>query len=168
MFLLLQVVTVFLAAVTMAMALAHALELPGKMRLNKEAYMAVQTIYYPGFTIVGFSELLAIIATLILLLLTPRNHAAFWWTFTGLIALVAMHGAYWIFTHPVNKFWMKDQQVSKAGAGFFSSDPMKRGQATERGVDDWKVFRNRWEYSHVLRATLTVIALIALIVAVAR
>jgi hypothetical protein len=29
-------------------ALAHALELPGKMRLTKDAYFAMQHIYYPG------------------------------------------------------------------------------------------------------------------------
>jgi hypothetical protein len=32
----LQVITVFLVAVAMALALAHALEYPGKMRLNRE------------------------------------------------------------------------------------------------------------------------------------
>jgi hypothetical protein len=35
-----------LAAVTMALSLAHALELPGKLRLGKEQYLAVQPIYY--------------------------------------------------------------------------------------------------------------------------
>jgi hypothetical protein len=34
----------------MAMGLAQALELPGKPRLPKETYLAVQPIYYPGFT----------------------------------------------------------------------------------------------------------------------
>jgi hypothetical protein len=56
MFLMPQVVTVFLVPVTMSLALAHALELPGKMRLNKETYIAVQTIYYPGFTYGGFGD----------------------------------------------------------------------------------------------------------------
>jgi hypothetical protein len=56
MFLVLQVVTVFLASVAMSLALAHVLELPGKMRLNKETYIAVQSIYYPGFTIGGLGE----------------------------------------------------------------------------------------------------------------
>jgi len=42
MLLVLQVVTVFLASVAMSLALAHVLELPGKMRLNKETYIAVQ------------------------------------------------------------------------------------------------------------------------------
>jgi hypothetical protein len=46
-----EIVTVVLVAVAMALALAHALELPAKMRLSKETYLAVQPIYYPGFTI---------------------------------------------------------------------------------------------------------------------
>jgi hypothetical protein len=45
----LQVVTVISGSVAMALALAHALELPGKLRLTKEAYYAMQSIYYPGF-----------------------------------------------------------------------------------------------------------------------
>jgi hypothetical protein len=40
----LEVVTVVLVAFTMAPALAHALELPGKMRLSKEEYRVVQRI----------------------------------------------------------------------------------------------------------------------------
>ena len=45
MLLVLQVVTVFFTAFAMALALAHALELPGKLRLGKETYFAVQSIY---------------------------------------------------------------------------------------------------------------------------
>lgn len=52
----LQILTLLAVAVTMALALAHALELQGKMRLSKEAYYAVQPIYYPGFTFAGFAE----------------------------------------------------------------------------------------------------------------
>ena len=42
-----EVITMFLVAVAMSMALAHALEYPGKMRLSRETYLATQTIYYP-------------------------------------------------------------------------------------------------------------------------
>ena len=42
----LKVLTVVLVAVAMAMSLAHALELPGKMRLSKEVYLRAQRIYY--------------------------------------------------------------------------------------------------------------------------
>src|SRR2546423_12001989 len=34
----------------------------GKLRLDKETYSAVQTIYYPGFTVGGFAEVLSVIA----------------------------------------------------------------------------------------------------------
>jgi hypothetical protein len=47
----------------MALSLAHALEFPGKLRLGKDAYLAVQQIYYPGFTFDGFvGELAAAIS----------------------------------------------------------------------------------------------------------
>jgi hypothetical protein len=64
---------------------AHALELPGKMRLSKEAYLQVQTIYYPGFTIGGIAEIGGIIALLILLAFTSYASTRFWWTLTAFI-----------------------------------------------------------------------------------
>jgi hypothetical protein len=161
-----QVVTVFLAAVAMSLALAHALELPGKMRLDKQTYIAVQGIYYPGFTYGGFSEGLAVLATLVLLVMTPAGQPAFWWTLTAFVALMAMQVVYWLITHPVNKFWLKDTKLKGFGAGFFS---LGSKQAATLGSDDegWTTLRNRWEYSHVLRAVFAAIALIALIIAVA-
>ncbi|MGH6841047.1 MAG: DUF1772 domain-containing protein, partial [Methylocella sp.] len=59
----LHVLTVMLVAIAMALALAHALELPGKLRLSKEQYLAIQRIYYPGFTIGGAAEPLALLMT---------------------------------------------------------------------------------------------------------
>ena len=168
MFLILQVATVFLVAVAMALALAHALELPGKLRLDREAYLAVQTIYYPGFTFGGLGEGLGIIATLVLLLLTPAGTTAFRSTLIAFVALIAMHATYWIVTHPVNKFWLKDQQLSGVGDGFFAFGSMNRSRPSDDdSADMWKRARDRWEYSHVLRAVLAAITLLALLVAVA-
>lgn len=48
--------TVIVLSLAMALAVAHALEMPGKMRLSREDYFTVQRIYYPGFTIGGISE----------------------------------------------------------------------------------------------------------------
>jgi len=80
MFLILQVFTVVFVAVAMALALAHALELPGKMRLDKKTYLAMQTIYYPGFTYGGLGEGLGMLGVLILLLVTSPRRPTFWWT----------------------------------------------------------------------------------------
>lgn len=135
---------------------SHALEFPGKLRLDKETYCAVQTIYYPGFTFGELGEPLAMAATLALLLTTPSDSAAFPLTLAGFITLVVMHGSYGVFTHPVNTFWLKDQDLSGLGAGFFGFDPMKRhSPGGYDAADVSKRFRDRWEYSHVLRAVLS-------------
>jgi hypothetical protein len=165
---LLQVVSVLLVAVAMALALAHALEFPGKLRLDKETYVAVQTIYYPGFTFGGLGEGLGMIGLVLLLFLTPVGTAPFWWTLVALLALIAMHATYWIVTHPVNKFWLKDQDLGGAGGKFFAFDPMqRRGPDEDDGEEAWKRARDRWEFSHLLRAVLALIALAALTVAIA-
>jgi hypothetical protein len=114
----LQVLTVLFVAVAMALTLAHALELPGKMRLTKEIYFAMQPIYYPGFTIGGFAEPASLILTIILLFFTPLGSADFWLTLVALLGLIGMQATYWLFTHPVNKFWLQDQdRVHRMDAG---------------------------------------------------
>lgn len=164
----LQIVTVCLTAVAMSLALAHALELPGKLRLEREAYVIVQQIYYPGFTIAGMSEGLSIVAALALLLTTPIDSSAFWWTLVGFLGLLAMHAAYWIITHPVNKFWLKDRQLKGLGDAFFAIGPARRDDRDViEAADLWKRYRDRWEYSHVLRAVLSGIAFVALVIALA-
>jgi hypothetical protein len=92
-----QVLTVLLVAVALASSLAHAMELPGKLRLSKESYLIVQPIYYPGFTIAGgIGEFGGIIATFILTMLTPAGTTQFWLTLGALLALLAMHAVYWV------------------------------------------------------------------------
>src|SRR5688572_17253611 len=119
MFLILQIISVLLVALATALPLAHALELPGKMRLEKSDYLVTQPIYYPGFTIAaGIGEGGGMLATLALLLMTPPRGAQFALTLAALIALVAMHVAYWLCTHPVNKFWLEGEPLKGFGAGF--------------------------------------------------
>ena len=85
-----QILSVLLVATAMAMALAHALEMPGKLRLSKEAYIATQPIYYPGFAIGGaVGEFGGILVTLMLLVLTPFG-LDFWLVLGAVLGLVAM------------------------------------------------------------------------------
>jgi hypothetical protein len=160
MFSILQVLTVIFAAVAMALALAHALELPGKMRLNKDAYYAMQSTYYPGFTIGGVAEPVAIILTTILLFLTPFGTAGFWLTVLAVLGLSGMEAVYWLFTHPVNKFWVQDVKLNSLSSGFFSFSTNKQGTRPA----DWTELRDRWEYSHVARAGFALVSLTALVI----
>lgn len=155
-----EILAVLLVAITMALTLAHALELPGKLRLGREEYFAVQTIYYPGFTIGGAAEILGILVLALLLYLTPFGGARFIWTLSALVLLVAVHGIYWVFTHPVNNFWVRDVELSGLGSTFFSTF------SPQTEARDWKSLRDVWEYSHVARAALAMLSLIAITIAV--
>jgi Domain of unknown function (DUF1772) len=157
----LQIVSIVLVAVGVALSLAHALEFPGKLRLPRETYFAVQAIYYPGFTIGGvFGELGAMVATLALLLVTPFGTPEFWLTLTALVLLLVMHGVYWVVTHPVNKVWLKDYDLKGAGKAFFETGAAR--QSDHDDDTDWRTLRDRWEYSHMARAVLALLSLIAL------
>jgi hypothetical protein len=160
---LLQMLTLILVVLAMAPALAHALELPGKLRLTKDAYFAVQPIYYPGFTIAGISEPVAIVAAIILLVLTPLGSGDFWLTLAALLGLISMHAVYWLFTHPVNNFWIQGEKLGRLGSGFFSFGALS-GRGETRPLD-WTELRNRWEYSHVARAGLAALSFIMLLIA---
>jgi hypothetical protein len=162
MFGIIQILTVLAIAVAMALALAHALELPGKMRLSQDAYYAMQPIYYPGFTIAGICEPVGIILTIVLLFLTPSRSANFWLTLVALLGLIGMQAVYWLFTHPVNKFWLEDEKLSSVGSSFFSFGANRENTSSV----NWAELRNRWEYSHVARAGLGLTSLFALVIAI--
>ena len=154
----LEIVTLLLVAAAWAFALAHAAEYPGKMRLDRESYLTVQKIYYPGITIGGASEPLAILALIALLAMTPTGSAAFWLPAAALAATVATQGVFWLMTQPVNRIWMKQQQLGTAGARFFAT-----GNAAPDA--DWRRLRDRWEFSHLIRAVLMTVALVAVAIA---
>ena len=158
----LEVVSVLLVAITMALSLAHALELPGKLRLSKEDYLAVQPIYYPGFTFGGIAEPVSVIVVIVLLFWIS-GQSAFWLAVGALTALAAVNAIYWLVVHPVNNFWLKDFELKGAGGAFFKTGASGYDHA---GEVDWIAYRNRWEGGHIARAVLSLIALALLVVAI--
>ena len=138
----LEFLSIVLSAIGMGLSLAHALELPGKRRLDRDTYLAIQTIYVPGFGIGGFfGEPAAIVATLVLVIVTPPGTPAFWLSVTALACLVVEHGIFWFVTQPVNRFWGKPLPPNA----------------------DWRMLRDRWEASHVIRAVAAAAAFLLLL-----
>jgi hypothetical protein len=157
----LSVLALLLVAVTFGLSLAHALEFPGKLRLDEPTYRAVQAIYYPGFTIGGLvGEFGGMIALALLLFLTPTNTDRYWWTAVALGLLIAGHATYWLVTHPVNSAWLKDAQLSGASQLFFSIFSAPDA--------DWRHMRNVWEWSHVARASFATLGFLSMTMAIAR
>jgi hypothetical protein len=139
--LLLEVVTIFLIAVAMSLALAHVLEFPGKRRLSRAMYIAVQPIYYPGFTIGGVSEPLSVIATSALALLMPRGRSSFWWGLAGFAAMEAMQLVFWTVTQPVNRHWLAGLHMTGAGRQFFRMNlDGQQGVANSEASNQWERF----------------------------
>ena len=144
-----EVLAVVLVAIAMALTLAHALELPGKLRLDKEQYFAVQTIYYPGFTIGGIAEILGILVLALLLYLTPFGGTRFLWTLSAFLLLVAVHAIYWVFTHPVNNFWLRRRGALGTGLDLLfglraedANPATGRACATSGNIRMWRVPRS--------------------------
>lgn len=155
----LTVLCLLLVASKFGTSLAHVAELPGKLRLDEATYKAVQAIYYPGFTLVGLvGEFGGMLALAALLYLTPYGTNRFWWTAAALAFLLAGHATYWLMTHPVNNFWVKDVAMSAPGSTFFST-------FTGSAEGGWTELRNRWELSHVIIAAFATLSLISIAVA---
>lgn len=134
-----KIVTMLLVAISMSLSLAHALELPGKRRLDRATYLVVQTIYYPGFTFGGIAEPLSVVATLVLFFLI-RNYSPWSWLVIFSFALLAMmHLIFWDFVQPVNKFWLQNEKLTATGNG--SSEPKGRREARGRRA---KTLRTGW------------------------
>ena len=159
--LILEVVAVFAAAIVFALSLAHALEYPGKMRLTKEPYLAVQTIYYPGFTIGGAAEPLSSILVLALLIVSPGAPARTALLGVALGGLIAVQAVFWLMTQPVNRIWAKWLPLGSAGKRFF------RPAEEDEAEPEWTGLRDRWERSHIIRSIAASLSLAALVAAVA-
>lgn len=156
-----SILGLLLVSITIGLSLAHALEFPGKLRLDEPTYRAVQAIYYPGFTIGGLlGEFGSMLVLAVLLFLTPPGTERFFWTATALGLLLAGHTTYWMVTHPVNSAWLKDTELGGASQLFFGL--FSAPQA------DWRHMRNVWEWSHVARACLATLAFLSMTLAIAR
>ncbi|MGH3310668.1 MAG: hypothetical protein ACRDP3_08785 [Streptomyces sp.] len=160
------VLAALLACAVMAPAVAHVLELPGKLRLSRADYSMVQRIYYPGFTIAGAGEFPGIIVAAVALALTGTGGPDFPLRATGLVALAGMQAVYWLRVHPVNGFWLEGEDLDRFSAGFFSFGARRR-EAGRGGSVEWTDLRARWESGHAIRAALSVVAVTTLIVALA-
>ena len=131
------------AALALAPALAHLLELPNKIGLSRDDYLIVQQIYR-GWALLGFVVAGALLSTLVLMIMVRGRRKAFVLTLVALLCIVSTQVVFWTFTYPANR------------------------QTDNWTVlpQSWMALRAQWEYSHAASAVLNLIALIALILSV--
>ncbi|MGZ8265254.1 MAG: DUF1772 domain-containing protein [Burkholderiales bacterium] len=128
------------AALALAPALAHLLELPNKIGLARDEYLIVQQIYR-GWALLGFVVFGALLSTLAFTFLARRRPREFRTALIAFLCIVGTQVVFWTFTYPTNQATLN-----------WTVLPENR-----------MVLRSQWEYSHAASAILNLIALIALI-----
>ncbi len=135
-----------LALVLTALALvpgaAHVLELPNKLKLPREDYLLVQTLYR-GWAYLGILMAAALACTLWFAMLAegPAEPPAV----IAFVAVLATQLVFWVFTFPVNRYTRNWRDAPR---------------------EDWRKLRDRWEVSQAANALLNFIALVCVSVAI--
>ncbi len=129
---------IVLTALALAPGLAHVLELPNKIVLDRQDYLVVQGLYR-GWSLLYIVLLGALTANAVVFLLSRRRGAAAGWALVATLLLVASLAIFFVWTYPVN-------QIT---ANWTVAPP------------DWQALRARWEYSHAANALVTFLALCA-------
>jgi hypothetical protein len=131
------------AALVLAPALAHLLELPNKIELSRNHYLVVQQIY-SGWSLLGVVVYGALLSTLALAILVRRQPRVFALTLAAFLCLLAAHFVFWIFTFPANQETANWTVLA----------------------DNWMALRAQWEYSHAAGAVLNLAAFVLLVLSV--
>ncbi|MEK0081615.1 hypothetical protein [Benzoatithermus flavus] len=122
-------------ALTLGLAFAHVLEIPGKLRLGGTDWLTVQHNLYVGFGTIGAAvEVTAVALTWLTVILVRERRLAFAWTVAAALLVTAGLIEWGLVVAPVNtalSVWTP------------STLPV-----------DWTAWRNRWELGHALHATL--------------
>ena len=125
--------------------LAHVLELPNKLALDGELWLAVQQNLYRGWgPFLGApAEIGALATTLTLLVVRRANGGTRLLRVIAAMAYAAMLVAFFVFNAPVNE--------------------ALNGWTSATLPSDWATYRLRWEAGHALAALMSVVGLVALV-----
>jgi hypothetical protein len=131
---------VMLTATAFAAALAHLMELPGKMAYDARLYVSLHRTLYPTFgQTAGWAEGLALFCVIGLAWRVRKRGAAFSLTVAAVVCQATAMAVFWVYVHPANvtmSSWPLD------------SIPL-----------EWTDWRDQWEYAHASRAVLFTVAL---------
>jgi hypothetical protein len=143
----LRFVNLLLVALTLGMTFSHALEYPGKAKLDGVEWLTVQHNVYLAFGVVGaIIEVTAILTTWIVFAQIRSWKLARVLTLLAGLATTAALGIWFGWVDPVNtalKAW-----------------------TPETMPDNWMTFRDQWEAGHAVSAILFGLAFSALVVAI--
>src|SRR4051812_26725942 len=92
---------ILVSLIYMAPALAHLLELPHKLALDRDSYFTVQQIY-AGWSLFGLVVMAQLALLLWLAFAIRRESKVFLLVCATLVSLTAAQALFWLFTYPAN------------------------------------------------------------------
>jgi hypothetical protein len=117
-------------------AVAHILELPGKMKLTRDQYLTAQQIYR-GWALAAVPVVSALASTAALVLGERRRGRPARLALGGLLCFAGAQGIFWSLIFPANQLTNNWTELPPR----------------------WEAVRARWEYSHAAAAMLDFFAL---------
>lgn len=136
-------IALLFTALALGPALAHLFELPNKIGLPRDEYIAVQQIYR-GWAMLGTVEIVSLLVVSALAVTVRTRRTSFVWSLSAALCIAAALVVFFAFTLPVN------QQTSN-----WTDAPA-----------NWQQLRVQWEYSHATRALLYLVAFATLVLSV--
>ena len=132
-------------ALTALAPMAHVLELPNKLSLHANVWLAVQQQLYRGWgpLLGGPTEIGALVTALILAHVRRRSGAVLWPTLLASIGYAGMIAVFFLLNSPVN-----------AAVAAWTPTTLP---------SDWAAYRLRWETGHAIALLCSLISLAALI-----
>jgi len=131
------------AALALAPAMAHLLELPNKIRLSRDDYLTVQQIYR-GWDLLAIVVFGALLSTLALTITVRHDRKAFIFALIAFLCIVGTQIVFWTYTYPTNQI-----------TNNWTTLP-----------ENWAALRRQWEYSHATSALLNLLAMISVSISV--
>ena len=134
--------TMLFTAITLSALMAHLLELRVKINLSKEDYQNVQQIY-SGWQWLGIFEIGVILLTLIWVIIDRKAPTIYPLLLSALVCFIVSIVIFFTYTFPAN-------------------------QATDNWTNlpgNWAELRKTWEYSHAIRAILSLAGFSVLVIA---
>src|SRR5690349_13998805 len=99
----LRFISIICAALVAGLTVTHVLEMPGKRTLDGAQWLAVQHTFYGGFAVVGgIGEVLGLVATGALVVLTRQRRATAVLTGVAALSFLGMLLSYALGNRPIN------------------------------------------------------------------
>jgi len=136
-----QFTAILSTALALAPGMAHAMELPNKMRLPRDSYLIAQRLYR-GWQFAAVLVVAALVSTFVMMRMAdPKGFPA---ALVAFLSIIGTQLVFWSFTFPVNKATKNWTHVA----------------------DNWAALRRRWEFSHAASAILNLLAVVSTTIAV--